>query len=84
MGPHDSNYNLDSEQVFSLTRPLYEVPSIRWRGVIHIDVSAEKVFRILQNVDQRNEANLLVVNDQKRIVYSRSSTLIGTDLSKIV
>lgn len=80
-GPHDSNYNLDSEQVFSLTRPLYEVPSITWRGVIHIDVSAEKVFRILRNVDQRNEANLLVVNDQNSIVYSRSSTLIGRDLS---
>ncbi|NYE03432.1 sensor histidine kinase YesM [Bacillus niacini] len=80
-GPHDSNYNLDREQVFSLTRPLYEVPSIKWRGVIRIDVSAEKLFRILRNVDQRNDANLLVVDDNKRIVYSRSSTLIGTDIS---
>ncbi|MEH7179304.1 sensor histidine kinase [Neobacillus vireti] len=80
-GPHDSNYNLDGGQVFSLTRPLFEVPSIKWRGVIHIDINAEKVFRILRNVDQGNEANLLVVDDNKRIVYSRSSTLIGKDLS---
>jgi len=75
--------NFLNEQVFSLVRPINQIPTGRRIGYMKIDIHAD-VFKDLVSFEESRstpDTLLYVVNDQDRVVYDRNDMLTGGNLT---
>lgn len=78
--------NFLNEQVFSLVRPINQIPTGKRIGYLKIDVHAD-VFNDLvssqENTTTPPDTMLFIVNDQEQVIYDRNNQLTGGNLTGI-
>ncbi|NOU77481.1 HAMP domain-containing protein [Paenibacillus sp. LMG 31459] len=77
--------NFLGEQVFSLIRPVNQIPTGKLIGYMKIDIHAE-VFKnlvTLQAGDRSPGSTLYIATDQNQVVYDTQDLLTGSEISGI-
>ncbi|UHA75029.1 cache domain-containing sensor histidine kinase [Paenibacillus sp. 481] len=76
----DTTYYFPSEQVFTLHRPIYRIPSTEQLGLLSIDVKLEALAAITEQLFAQGEEDLYVVDDDGYVFYSSDQAVQGKRL----
>jgi two-component system sensor histidine kinase YesM len=75
-GPHPQRYT-DNSPVFSVTRPLLELPNFEWRGVIHYDLDVQQVYRLFDSIELGLSGSVFAINPDGQMVYQPEGITIN-------